>query len=464
MRLKYIFSIIAILLIVFIAGCEKNVDTGGMPTVTSTTPANLATEVAINRIIVVEFSEPMDMSTITDLTFTVMQGATAVTGVVAYSGTSATFTPSANLSMSQTYIGTITTGVKNEDGIAMGSNHTFSFSTGALSDNTLPTVTSKSPIANATAVARDKVVSISFSESMNPETIDNLSLTLKQGTTIIPGAVGYSGTTATFTTTNVLSAETVYTVTISTGAEDLAGNALVSSTEWSFTTNSSLSDLAVINLGTASNFAILAKTKISTTGTTHVTGNIGISPAAATFITGFALTLPAGGVFSTSALVTGNIYAPGYASPTPSNMTTAISNMETAYTDAAGRTLPDFTELYAGNIGGKTLVSGLYNWTSTVIAPTSFTISGSATDIWIFQISKNLTVSNGVNVILGGEALAKNIFWQVAGTATLGTTSHFEGNIMSKTGITFNTGASMNGRALAQTAVVLDANAITKPL
>ena len=462
MKLKKVFSIIVMLLIVFIAGCEKINDTGGTPTVTSTDPANNSTQVAINRMVEVEFNEPMDISTITGLTFMLNQGSASVPGVVTYTGTSATFTPTDVLSPGKIYTGIITTGAKNEAGIAMLSNHTFTFTTGAVSDNTLPFVNSSSPLNNATAVGRDQAVSINFSEAMNPSTLTS-SFTLKQGTTAVPGTVTSTGSTATFTPTNVLSASTVYTATITTGAKDLAGNALAANIEWSFTTSAALANLTAVDLGTAANFAILAKTKISTTGTTHITGNIGISPAAATFITGFALILPAGGAFSTSSLVTGNIYAPAYASPTPANMTTAISNMETAYTNAAGRTLPDFTELYAGNIGGKTLVPGLYKWSSTVLVPSSITISGSETDVWIFQISKDLTVSNAVNVTLNGGALAKNIFWQVAGIATLGTTSHFEGNILCKTGITFKTGASMNGRALAQTAVVLDANAVTKP-
>jgi hypothetical protein len=325
------------------------------------------------------------------------------------------------------------------------------------------TVTSKEPLNNVTGVPRNMQLEFTFSEGMDPLTIDASTFNLMQGGTTVPGAVTYSGTTATFTPSSPLAANTTYTATVTTGVKSLTGKSLAKNNVWTFTTGGTTSGLAAVNLGTAGNFAMLAKTKISTTGTTHINGNIGISPAAATFITGFALILPAGGAFSTSSLVTGNIYAPTYASPTPANMTTAISNMETAYTDAAGRTLPDFTELYTGNIGGKTLVPGLYKWSTTVIAPSSLTISGTATDVWIFQISKDLTIGSAVNVTLRGGALAKNIFWQVAGIATMGTTSHFEGNILCKTGITFKTGASMNGRALAQTAVVLDANAVTKP-
>jgi hypothetical protein len=160
--------------------------------------------------------------------------------------------------------------------------------------------------------------------------------------------------------------------------------------------------------------------------------------------------------------VTGKVYAADMATPTDVNLTTAVNNMITAYNDAAGRPTPDFLELGTGNIGGKTLTAGLYKWTSTVTIPTDLTLSGGADDVWIFQISGDLTQSAATSVLLNGGAQSKNIFWQVAGEATFGSTSHFEGNILSMTGITFQTGASMNGRALAQTAVILDANAITE--
>jgi hypothetical protein len=464
MKLKNVFSIIAVLSVVFFTGCKKNYDPIlAAPTVTSTDPGVSATGVALNHLILINFSEEMDPATITSMTFTLNQGSTSVSGAVTYAGTTAIFTPAANLVASKIYTGLVTTGARNMTGNALEVNYTFNFTTGSAADVTLPAVISTSPLNSTTDVARNKVVSIIFSEPMNPLTLTALTFTLKQGATVVSGSIGYSGTTATFTSSDVLAASSVYTATITNGAKDLAGNALAANTEWSFTTGGSTLARAAVNLGTAANFVILAKTKVSTTGTTHVTGDIGISPAAATFITGFALTLPAAGAFSTSALVTGNIYAPGYAAPTPANLTTAVGNMEAAYTDAAGRTLPDFTELYTGNLGGKTLSSGLYKWTNNVSVPSSVVISGSATDVWIFQIAGNLNVSSAVNVTLTGGALAKNIFWQVAGTATFGTTSHFEGIILSKTGITFQTGASINGRALAQTAVVLDANAVTKP-
>jgi hypothetical protein len=219
-----------------------------------------------------------------------------------------------------------------------------------------------------------------------------------------------------------------------------------------------------VNLGTSGSFAILAKTQITTTGTTHINGDIGISPAAATYIQGFGLIADASNTFSTSSLITGNVYAADYTDPTSTKMTTAVSDMQTAYTDAAGRTLPDFTELYAGDVTGQNLIPGLYKWgTGVLVSAGGVTISGSATDVWIFQIAQDLTVANDAHVSLSGGALASNIFWQVAGQVTLGTTAVMNGNILCQTQIAMNTGATLNGRALAQTAVTLIANTVTQP-
>lgn len=217
---------------------------------------------------------------------------------------------------------------------------------------------------------------------------------------------------------------------------------------------------APVILGAAGGYVILAKSEVSNVPTSAITGNVGLSPAAASFITGFALDLPAGGASSTSAQVTGNVFAADYASPTPANLTTAISDMETAYVDAAGRPTPDHTELAAGNIGGLTLPAGLYKWSNTVTIPTDVTLQGGANDVWIFQIAGGLTQASATKVILSGGALAQNVFWQVFGVVDIGTTAHIEGEVLSQTAITLRTGASANGRLLAQTAVTLAGNTV----
>jgi len=221
--------------------------------------------------------------------------------------------------------------------------------------------------------------------------------------------------------------------------------------------NTTLQKQTKVNLGLAGDFVILSKSGITNVYKSTITGDVGSSP-----ITGAAILV-------TCAEVVGAIYSVDAAGPLPCRVTNAtrlgiaVLNMQTAYTDAAGRSNPDFLNLGAGNIGGKTLTPGLYKWTTAVVIPTNITISGSSTDIFIFQIAGTLKMSSAVRITLTGGAKAKNIFWVTAGAVTLGTTSHFEGNILGQTGINMQTGATMNGRMLAQTAVTLQMNTVTKP-
>jgi hypothetical protein len=216
---------------------------------------------------------------------------------------------------------------------------------------------------------------------------------------------------------------------------------------------------APVDLGAAGNFTILSKAGISTTGTTKIIGNIGVSPIAASAITGFGLVRDSSGAFSSSTLVTGRVYAANYAVPSPSQLTVAIGAMEAAYKNAAGRTA-GVTELGAGNLGGLTLAPGVYKWGTGVTIPTNVTLSGGRNAVWIFQIAGTLSISSAKNVILEGGAQAQNVFWQVAGATTLGTNSTFNGTILDRTNIALQTGAVLNGRAFAQTAVTLDANRV----
>ena len=216
-------------------------------------------------------------------------------------------------------------------------------------------------------------------------------------------------------------------------------------------------NLKSVNLGVAGNFEILSESGVTDVYKSTITGDVGSSP-----ITGAAILV-------TCTEVSGTIYSVDAAGPLPcvvtnaSMLTTAIGDMETAYTDAAGRINPDFTELGAGDIGGKTLIPGLYSWTSSLLIPTDITLAGGPNDVWILQVAGTLNMSSAVRITLSGGAQAKNIYWVVADAVTLGTTSHFEGNILGKTGINLQTGASINGRMLAQTAVTLQMNTANKP-
>lgn len=211
------------------------------------------------------------------------------------------------------------------------------------------------------------------------------------------------------------------------------------------------------DLGNANTFAILSQTGITNIYRSAVVGDVGTSP-----ITGAALLL-------TCEEVTGDIFTVDAAGPLPcawtdaSFLTAAVSDMQYAYDDAAGRLSPDYTEMGAGEIGGLTLSPGLYNWSSDLLISSDVTISGGPDDVWIFQIAGNMDQANATRVTLAKGARAENIFWQTAGAVTLGTNSHFEGIILGKTIIAVNTGTSVTGRLLAQSAVTLQMNAITEP-
>jgi len=265
--------------------------------------------------------------------------------------------------------------------------------------------------------------------------------------------------------TNVLSTSALLLVVLvsgcnkdlGNGSSDLSNSAGSASNLKSGELPSTSGTLTGVNLGVAGEFVILSKTGITDVYKSAVTGDIGSSP-----ITGAAILLKCNEV-------TGTIYTVDAAGPLPCRVTNAtrlgiaVGDMQTAYTDAAGRSNPDFLNLGAGNIGGKTLTAGLYKFTTAVIIPTDVTISGSDTDVWIFQVAGTLKMSSAVRITLAGGAQAKNIFWQTSGAVTLGTTSHFEGNILGQTGINMQTGATINGRMLAQTAVTLQMNTVTQP-
>ena len=232
---------------------------------------------------------------------------------------------------------------------------------------------------------------------------------------------------------------------------------------WTFETGTTTTATGVaVNLGTAGNFVLLGKSGITNVPTSLIVGDLGVSPITSTAITGFPLTPDASNQFSTTPEVTGRVYAADYAPPTPANMTTAISDMETAFTAAAGRA-PDVTELGAGMIGTVTLAPGVYKWSTALLIPTNVTLSGSPTDVWIFQIAQDLTLGSGVRIFLAGGALPKNIFWQVSGQLVVNTGAHLEGNVLSQTAATLDTGSSLNGRLLAQTLVTIRGSTITRP-
>ena len=218
------------------------------------------------------------------------------------------------------------------------------------------------------------------------------------------------------------------------------------------------SSQAPVKLGSAGTFALLSKTGITDVYASVINGDVGASP-----ITGAAIGLTCGEV------ATGILYTVDAAGPLPCSvtaatlLTSAVSDMQTAYLDAAGRVRPDFTELGTGEIGGLTLKPGLYKWGTDVKISTDVTLTGSSTDVFIFQIAGGIKQASATRVNLTGGVLAKNVFWQAADVVTIGTTAHFEGVVLAKTLVAVKTGATINGRLLAQTEVTLQKNTVTQP-
>jgi hypothetical protein len=417
--------------------------------VSFTIPVNGATGVALNQAIAATFSEPMNSSTLNQSTFILKQGTKPVSSTVTSVGATATLTPTSPLAPSTTYTATITTNAKDLAGNGLTANYVWSFTSGPAPDATDPTVNSTVPVNSAIDVPVSQTLAATFSEAMNPATITALTFTLAgPGATPVAGTVAYDliSHIATFAPGSALVPNTIYTATVTTGARDLAGNALAGNLVWSFTTAATTGGQASVVLGTSSGFAVLAGSTVTSSGATTVNGDLGVS--AGTAVTGF----PPG-------LVNGVIHA-GDAAAAQAQL-----DLTTAYNDAAGRTVGAVT--VAGNLGGLTLTPGLYKSTSSLeISSGDLTLDaqGNANAVFIFQMASTLTTTSGRQVILSGGAKAANIFWQVGSSATLGTTSVFKGTIMADQSISLTTGATLDGRALARIgAVTLDANIITIP-
>jgi hypothetical protein len=507
--------LLSVILIACVSGCKKDDFEGeisGKCPVVTTDPANGAVDVAVNKTIALTFNTDMKGSTVNTTTVLLKQGSTAITGSVGPSadGKSFTFDPAADLQPFTTYTGTVTTGAKDTLRTAMAADYVWSFTTvprititsspvaggttagsGDFAQGSSVTVTAIPNAgytftnwtrAGAPTVALSSNPSYQFNMAGNVDLVANFSQ-VPTFTVLVTSNPPAGGTTTGSGVYASGASATIRAIPNSgysfTGwSGDASGSAnpltLTVNANRNITANFALGGPVagpangpiLPNLGGAANFSILTKAGISTTGITLVNGDIGVSPSAATSITGFGLIMDASGQYSSSPIVNGRIYASNYAAPTPSNMTTAVANMETAYTTANGLVTPaPVLERGAGNISGLNLAPGLYKWsTGVLIDPnTTVTLTGGINDTWVFQIAQNLTVSNSARIILQGGAQAKNIMWVVAGQATLGTNANFSGIILSKTLVSTNNGTIVTGRLLAQTAVTLIGTTIIQP-
>lgn len=227
-----------------------------------------------------------------------------------------------------------------------------------------------------------------------------------------------------------------------------------------------------VDLGNAGDYVILSKTGISTVPDSSITGDMGVSPIAATAMTGFALTMDKEEkedevdlIFSTSVQLAGKAFAPEYSDTMKTELTTAVSAMESAYTNAAGRPNNNDNRKNIGDgyIGGKTLTPGVYTFGKDIKITSDVKVHGDANDIFIIQTTKNLLQAKNTKVTLSGGAVAQNVFWQVAGHATVGAGAAFEGILLVKTAALFETKSSLVGRVFSQTSCDLQQASITEP-
>lgn len=423
------------------------------PRVTVTVPANAASGVPANSKITATFSEDMALATITAPgTFTLAQSGVAVTGLgVTYSQGSRTADfkpPLAGLTPGLVYTATITTAATDLAGNALAgisatplvaNNHVWTFTAGAA-DTIHPTITSTNPASGVIAVPINSTVNATFSEAMDPSTISAATFTVAQSGVPgnLAGAVTYDAPSevATFKPTSNLAPSTTYIATISTGAADLAGNALVAGAApnpWSFTTGNGLA-LGAVDLGSASTFGLMATAAVTASSASVINGDVSLEPG--TSITGFPPAVINGAVHvndtvshqARNDLLAAYNYAKGLACTT--TVTAALGSM---YVYPAG------------------IPPGVYCSGSTMLvnvgAPIVLDGAGDANAVWVFQIGSSMT--SNADVTLRNGAQAKNVFWVPTSDMTIGSGTTFNGTIVTGRDATSAGFATINGRILA---------------
>jgi hypothetical protein len=430
------------------------------PTVISINPANNAKGVPLNKTVNATFSLAMNPLTINTTTFTLSQGTTPITGIVTYSGTTASFNPAVDLLPATIYTGTITTSVVSVSGMNLATNYVWTFTTAALTD---PQIILTDPADNASGVALNKIVTADFNMTMELLTINTTTFTLMQGLTPVDGNVSYAGTTASFAPLSDLLPGTNYTATITTGAMNLSGTELGDNYVWTFRTEGGAIIPPIVDLGSADEFGILAGVGVSNAAGFSVINNmnVGIYPGLRSSVTGFPpATIVNGAIFAAD-----DINPPGIAAM----LLQAKTDLTAAYLFAEGATSPAPATV-EGDQGGKTLAPGIYKSTSTLLIQSgdlTLDAQGDQNAVWIFQIASDFTTVGGAggNVILTGGAQAKNVYWQTGSSATIGDYTIFQGNILALTSITMNSHATAVGRMLARngSVVMTHTNTITKP-
>ena len=448
----------ALLLLIFVTGCGGGTKQNGAasrPTVISAVPPSSANGACPNTLVTVTFSKAMKASSINTTSFTLTApGPVPVLGLVTYDAASHTaiFTPSSTLALSTLYTATVTTAAVDVSGNALASDMVSSFTTGVTTCQPgPPIVVSVGPPDGTNGICPNTVAVASFSTAMNPASINASTFTLTgPGSAAVAGQVTYDAPSraAIFTPSNSLTLGTSYTATVKTGVQDLSGDLAATAFAWTFTTAAAACQSPQVALGSAADLVVLAGSTVTNTGPTIITGaDLALSPGSA--VTGFP---------------PGTLTPPAVMHVTDPTAAQAQVDLTTAYIYTAG--LPGGAVL-PGDMSGMTFTPGLYKTSSTVMLSAgnvTLDAQGDVNAVFIFQVASTLTTIGGTHVVLAGGAQAKNVFWQTGSSATLGTNSIFKGTIMALQSVTLQTGATLEGRALARNgAVSLDSNPVTAP-
>lgn len=447
-----------------------------VPVVITTDPTNNQINVALNKTITATFSVPMDPLTINNSTFTVKQGTNTIAGAITYSGSTVSFVLTNPLTVNSVYTVTITSGAKSSQGTPLAADYVWNFTTVPV-----PTVTSTDPFNNAIGVDLNKTLTANFSIAMDPLTINTTTFTLRQGTTVIPGVVLYTGgTTASFNPVNALNPGLIYTATITTGAKSSAGIPLASNYVWNFTTSNVVVTPPVITSGLF--FGVFGgNAGITNQGLlTVVDGAIGTT-AASTLITGFT-DGTSGDVYTVTPLnngiVTDGIFTDA---PAPGNATkaaTALAGLNAArdlYNSISPASMPGgVANPGAGELGGLTLAPGIYTASSSFsITNGNLTLNanGDPNAKWYFQAPSSLTVGDSMPssvTFLNGVGNPNNVYWYVGTAAVINYAGGgvMVGNIIANSGVTLSSPANstnpfltvLNGRAISLVASVTMVN------
>jgi hypothetical protein len=426
------------------------------PRVILTNPEAFEVGVPLLSTVSAAFNQPMDpLTPVGSFTLT-DEGGMTVPGLGAYDvlTQTLTFTPTNPLLADTTYTATVSTDATNMVGTPLAMDFTWDFTTPVVM---APRVIITSPVDLDTGVLRDAIITATFSEPMNAVTAQSSFSVLDPDGNLVVGALTFDvpSQTLVFVPDDFLRADATYTATVTTDATSLLGTPLAADYPWEFTTGIQAAGMLPVNLGSLTTFVAAAGaglTNSNSSGMTTLGGDVALSPTGTCLGDGLVCT-------ALNPLITGTLFGPGLIAAT------AKVDLLAAYVDATSR--PPGT--LVNDISGMVLQPGVYTSASTMSIAVDGTVTldgnGDPNAVFIFQVGSSLTVNNNAQVILINGARARNVFWAIFASSTLGSNVSFQGSVLAGASNSVGTDSSVVGRLLCTTGqITLLSNTITLPL